>query len=220
MLCPNCQQPCSDRDRYCAFCGAAIPNFSPRKGRHWVPVLILVILTALGIGLFFALPVGVPSGETPWFRTEDGVLYFDAARYSGSNLQIPETINGETVTALADGCFENCTELTSVTLPETLQAIGADAFRGCTGLRGIDIPESVLFIGESAFSGCTALEAARLSDNIRSIGPGAFADCHKLHFVYFQGVFADWQELYNEFISPLTVVFADDGSFPQGGNAY
>lgn len=223
MICPYCSHECDAHAHYCSFCGAPLTEI-PRvkRGRHWVPILIMVLILSFGTSLFFLLPgTSAPDNsgndQEDWFSIDNGILYFDSTKYDGgSELQIPETINGITVTALANSCFENCTNLTSVILPDTLQAIGENAFRGCTALRGIEIPDSVFLIGENAFSDCTSLEAICVYDTIRSIGAGAFSDCSKLFYIYYSGYFQEWNELYGEFINPYSTVFAADGSFFQG----
>ena len=220
MYCQYCGHPHDDDDRFCRYCGTALnaPNL-PKKGSHWVPVLVMAILCALGIGLFFGLPYrnAAPAEGASCFSVRNGVLYFDDSLYSGnSDLMVPATVDGQKVTALSDRCFENCTELTSVVLPNTLEEIGVSAFRGCTALRGIEIPDSVSRIGSEAFYGCTALEAVCLTDSVTHMGPGAFRECNKLYYIMFIGKHEDWVELYDEFITPYTGVFCDDGSFYQG----
>lgn len=80
--------------------------------------------------------------------------------YSGF-VEIPSNVTYDgsiyTVTAVADGAFYHCTNLTSVTLPSTLTSIGTSSFLGCTGLESITIPENVTSIGTSAIAGCTGL---------------------------------------------------------------
>lgn len=228
MICPNCNYPCGEPDQYCTNCCSPL-KAPERKGRHWVPILAMVLLSVIGIMLFFALPgdsgsafnMVVSDPEMLWFSVEGGVLSFDAAQYTGgSELEVPSSIGGMTVTTLAEGCFTECTELTAVYLPETLLAIGEDAFRGCTGLRGMEVPESVRFIGERAFASCTALEAVSISDSIQTIGDHAFSDCHKLRYIYFLGDYEVWAELYDGFITPNTAIFCENGSYYQGGDPY
>ncbi len=223
MICPICGNDYRGQSPFCPVCDSPLSDVPYRKkGRHWVPILIMALIFAFGTGLFFLLP-GTPAPATdaaqavPWFRIEDGILHFEETGYTGgSELVIPESIDGMTVTALAEGCFENCTGLTSVTLPQTLLAIGEDAFRGCTALRGIEIPESVVFIGKGAFSGCSSLEAVCVYDNLKRIGTGAFSGCSKLFYIYYSGYFRDWDALYGEFINPYTTVISQDGTFYQG----
>lgn len=230
MICPHCHGACEEQDRFCSHCGTPLNVPTPeKKGHHWVPILIMVLLVCFSTGLFFAFPGensaspagSISSASEPWFYLKGEILFFDESKYTGgSELTVPETIGGTAVVSIGEGCFENCTGLTTVYLPETLEAIGEDAFRGCTSLRGIYIPESVAIIGKNAFSGCSALEAVCLSDRIMSIGTGAFSNCNKLHYIYFLGYFEVWSELYGEFITPYTVIFCNDGSFYQGGNPY
>ena len=230
MFCSHCGYSCDDTDFYCSHCGRPLyPPVRERKGSHWVPLLILTLIFAFGLGLFFALPgqngqspdMPEAAAENSWFYVDNGVLYFDASRYTGTGeLTIPEELFGQAVIAIGEGCFENCTNLTSVTLPSGLQAIGENAFRGCTALRGIQLPDTVAVIGAGAFSGCSSLEAFCGYDGIQSIGTGAFSGCSKLFYIYFMGNYEDWTELYPEFINPYTAVFCEDGSFYHGGNPY
>ena len=43
------------------------------------------------------------------------------------------------VTSIENGAFEDCTGLTSITIPNSVTAIGGDAFSGCTGLTSITV---------------------------------------------------------------------------------
>ena len=222
MYCSNCGNLCGETDNFCSNCGNPLSSFiPPKKGSHWVPVLIMVLLCAIGIALFFAIPYSpapaAKAADYSWFYVDNGTLYFEESRYEGpSELTVPGELFGQRVTALSDGCFEGCVGLTSVILPDTLESIGKAAFRDCTALRGVEIPESVKRIGIEAFYGCTALEAVCLTDSLEYVGPGAFGECNKLYYILFLGSHGDWMELYDEFIAPYTAVFCDEGSFYQG----
>ena len=56
---------------------------------------------------------------------------------------VPESVTygGKTysVTAVAEGAFENCSRLTSITLPSTITALGDRAFAGCSGLKALSV---------------------------------------------------------------------------------
>ncbi len=53
------------------------------------------------------------------------------------DVTIPDTINGLTVSSIADGAFQNNSSLTSITIPAGITSLGSSAFSGCTSLTGI-----------------------------------------------------------------------------------
>ena len=66
------------------------------------------------------------------------------------------------VTSIGDYAFQNCSSLTSVTIPESVTSIGYSAFNGCTSLTSVTIPESVTSIGLGAmFQNCTSLKSVQ-----------------------------------------------------------
>jgi len=99
--------------------------------------------------------------------------------YSG-DVTIPSSVTYSgteyTVYDIGDYAFQNCDELTSVTLPKTVTSIGAYAFQKCTGLTSITMP-SVRTIDEYAFESCSSLTTISLSSNLTSIGECAFSSC-------------------------------------------
>ena len=230
MFCPKCNNPCGDSDRFCFRCGAALTEEfpvippKPKKGSHWVPALIMLVMSVVGLILYFATTadpkspaVSVP--DTPWFTIQEGYVFFDETKYTGSaELTIPEQINGQTVYGLGQGCFENCTKLTTVILPDTIKSIENNAFAGCTSLRGIYLPNSVTVLGKNAFSGCSNLEAICIPASVRWIGADAFDDCDNLFYIIYSGTSTQWAQLYNEFINIYTGVYCQDGSFYHGRN--
>ena len=197
---------------------------SPEKrGRHWVPLLIMAVLVLCCTALFYAVPMETAepatSEDLPWFSVLDGVLYFDESRYSGDGpLTVPDKIGETVVTAIGAGCFRDCGTLTEIHLPDTLEAIGEEAFRGCTGLRGMKIPESVVFVGKGSFSDCSALEAICISNKLQHFGSNALSGCNQLRYVYFLGKFQEWVPLYRDFIDPTVVISCEDGNFYQSGD--
>ena len=80
----------------------------------------------------------------------------------------------EGITAIQDGAFAGCTNLTSVTLSKSLQYIGNEAFRDCGSLCWVTLPQQLIGIGEKAFSGCTKLTSIVVPGTVGRIGDRAF----------------------------------------------
>ena len=83
------------------------------------------------------------------------------------------------VSSVEDGCFANCTKLTSVQCPNTRNFlhIRVNAFSGCGNLTSIAMYEGLASIGDKAFAGCSKLTRINIPQSVRSIGSHAFLDC-------------------------------------------
>jgi hypothetical protein len=68
-----------------------------------------------------------------------------------------------------------------------LKRIGMNAFRNCSDLSSINIPETVEYIGNQAFRGCSGLKKLVIPKSVKAIYPFAFADCTELEQVTFTG---------------------------------
>lgn len=75
--------------------------------------------------------------------------------------------------------FNQCTNLTSVTLPNTISTIGNLAFLGCA-FSSFTIPTSVEKIGYGAFRDCSNLTSITIPSNVTSIDSYPFAYCSSL----------------------------------------
>lgn len=127
-----------------------------------------VMLTALGVLLTMpVLPAKAASGFTVQ-ELPDGTAAVACSDPSVVEAVVPETIDGKQVTALAENCFDGCTALESVTLPEGITEIGSYAFQGCTMLETVEIPAAVTKIGDFVFEGCHALTAITVEDGNES----------------------------------------------------
>ena len=78
-------------------------------------------------------------------------------KYSGS-LIIPETVeynnDSYSVTSIGSNAFNNCSGLTSVTIPNSVTSIGYAAFYYCSSLTSVTIPNNVITIEKQAFGNC------------------------------------------------------------------
>ncbi|MCD8203102.1 MAG: leucine-rich repeat protein, partial [Prevotella sp.] len=134
------------------------------------------------------------TGITYTILDDTGELYsVEVTSYSGSKASIDltgtVTYNDGTddhtcsITAIGDAVFQNCSDLTSVTLPTSVTNIGDEAFSGCTSLETIDNLSYVTSIGKSAFADCEALSVSSGTldlSSATSIGDGAFSGCTAL----------------------------------------
>ncbi len=76
--------------------------------------------------------------------------------------------------------FNNCSGLTSLTLPAGITSIGDGAFYGCSGLTSLNLPDGITSIGDYAFCGCSGLTSLNLPAGITIICEGAFYNCSGL----------------------------------------
>ena len=84
------------------------------------------------------------------------------------------------VTSIGDGAFRECSGLTSVTIPNSVTSIGDGAFEYCSGLTSVTIPNSVTSNGDYAFIECSSLTSVTIPNSVTSIGEGAFYCCYGL----------------------------------------
>lgn len=217
MVCSQCGHMLQDHNRFCDMCGAPAPT-PKKRARLWPAALALLLIFSFGFGVFLLTrPVSGLSTDTtmPWFTVHDGVLYFDATRYTGgTELTVPEKINGQTVTAISEECFAYSSDLVIIYLPETVTHIGDAAFYGCSSLRGIKLPESLVSIGNYAFSGCVNLEAVCIPYTLEHIGANLFYNCHNLVYFFYPGSAEDWYKLPIGQIRQDSYVYCADGILP------
>ena len=86
-----------------------------------------------------------------------------------------------TVTGIGEDAFWNCTDLTSIAMPDLLERIGDFAFGGCINLTNITFPFNRLqSIGKGAFSNCIRLTSLTIPNSVTSIEKSAFYECSGL----------------------------------------
>ena len=118
-------------------------------------------------------------------------LYVDCETVT--ELDIPETINGTTITGIFDSAFSRCSELKSVAIPKGVTSIGGSAFSGCirletiyykgdlenwceiSGLSNMMSPSWTLYIDGKKVEGELVVP-----DGVTSIGSFSFSYCKGL----------------------------------------
>lgn len=102
----------------------------------------------------------------------------------------------DSVTAIHDGAFANCSQLTNISIPNSVTSIGFSAFEHCTSLKSITLPSSLRSISEALFFGCSQLTTIQIPDSVPSIQSYAFYHCRNLETIHipvsvtFIGVYA------------------------------
>ena len=84
----------------------------------------------------------------------DELQYFTGLTYLGGDDDAEDFNNS----------FEQCTNLTSITLPNSLKSLKLRAFSGCSSLTDIHIPGSVESIGSAVFATCESLKCITVSE--------------------------------------------------------
>ena len=113
---------------------------------------------------------GIPDDEI-WYTSSDGNIvepYPYSSNPFGRGAEILSNIYEDgkgvikfnaPVTEIGYMAFNDCSGLTSVTIPNSVTTIGGSAFSDCTSLTTVTIPDSVTEIGSSAFAKCSSLTA-------------------------------------------------------------
>ena len=83
----------------------------------------------------------------------------------------------------------------AVTIPNTVKAIGEDAFFDCTTLTSVTIPSGVTSIGGWAFYDCKNLTSVTIPASVTSIEDWGFRWCDALKDVYYGGTQAQWKAI-------------------------
>ena len=147
-------------------------------------LVALLLVTGATTAKAYDIAVANSDGVTIYYYyTNSGTeleVTYTTSYYSGT-VNIPEevTYGGVTrkVTGIGYAAFQNCKDLTSVTIPNSVTDIGRYVFCGCKGLTSITIPSSVTSIGESAFQNCSNLASVTIPSSVTSIGVLAFCGC-------------------------------------------
>lgn len=111
-----------------------------------IAALILTLTVAFGLTACGETDDESPGGGFVYMRSEDGgYTVTGVTDTSASELVVPESYLGESVVAVSEGAFANCTSATKIVIPDSVKSIGKGALRGCRSLAYLSIP----FTGQS-----------------------------------------------------------------------
>ena len=157
-------------------------------------------VTSIGFGAF--------SGTGIDYNSPEGVFYVDkwAAGYKGTMPTNTAIILMEGTRGITRGAFQDCYDLTSVTIPNSVKNIGKNAFENCAGLTSVTIPNSVTSIEYRTFRNCSGLTSVNIPNSVTSIGYSAFEKCTSLTSVTIPNSVTSIERLAFDYCSCLTSV--------------
>lgn len=139
-----------------------------------------------------AVPINSAAAEADTRQlTADGVEYtftvdndgFSAVITHGelsenvTEINIPDTLDGCTVTGIANFAFQGSVHAESIIIPDSVKFIGTGAFMSCTSLNAVVVGEGITVIPADCFFSCPALESVTLPSGLETIGYEAFFCC-------------------------------------------
>ena len=140
------------------------------KVKKW----LLGLVTFAAMVVVCAVCAGAETfGDFEYSVRDDGTVEITGYSGSAEKVDIPEKIDGKSVTRIGDEAFEY-SRLASITIPDSVTSIGSYAFYFCTNLRSVTIPDNGTKIYRRAFFNCTSLKSVTIPASVKFIGPEAF----------------------------------------------
>ena len=145
-------------------------------GGAFQTVTIPNTITNIGTKAFFnCRNLVIPDLNLPNLLTLGNYAFGSATDNGGVKIETITDLGS--ISKIPDGCFRNCSSLTSVTLPSTLNTIGDYSFGKCTSLSSLTIPSSVTKLGNETFNNCTSLTNVTIPNSVTSMGYSCFFGC-------------------------------------------
>ena len=154
-----------------------------------------------------------------FYNNESNPLYYADRGHilDAEGNEVTELVLDSSMSVIPAYAFRNCTNLTSITIPDSGINIDEGAFAGCTikkliiadgsetitanmvvcgsTLQEVVIPESVTSIGSDTFHYCPNLTSITIPGSITTIGEGAFSGCTGLTSVIYCGTQEKWDTI-------------------------
>ncbi|MCQ2416229.1 MAG: S8 family serine peptidase [Oscillospiraceae bacterium] len=128
--------------------------------------------------------IGGKDVANAWTEKDGVILQCQSVQ---SVCKIPAVINGNPITEIAENAFAGNHFIQEVQLPDTVTAIGNRAFANCSALETITA-KNVTVIGEEAFDGDEKLKSITYSSALQSVDAAAFRNCVSLKQLDFSGL--------------------------------
>lgn len=150
--------------------------------------------------------------------------YIFGAKFGHNNeWYVPDSLKTVVITSatnIGESAFSDCTNLTSITIPDSVKSLGLHAFSRCSSLTNITIPDGVTSLTSSVFYGCSSLTNITIPNTVTFIAENTFEGCTTLTNIRFEGTVSEWKHIYFEHMYldrawntdvPAAVVICSDG---------
>ena len=132
---------------------------------HKILAIVIAVVFFLYMGVMLYALQGNNDYGLIYEQNADGTYtIIDVQDKESTNIVIPGTYLGKSVTCIGDSAFANCKYLETITISNSIISIGDSAFANCISLVEIVIPSSVTYIGVRAFKNCSNLRYATFKD--------------------------------------------------------
>ena len=129
---------------------------SKKRQRIWIFCLIISFVFPYVPGR--VSEASIISNEEWSYEIKNGSVTIYKYLGSGSEVTIPDQIDGYPVTQLVDSAFGSNNNITKVIFPDTITKIGKYCFSYCRNLEGpLVLPKNLTSLGERAFEFCSSL---------------------------------------------------------------
>lgn len=143
-----------------------------------------------------AIPTGLSSVNTMWFRNNQGEYYkveddliipegpTGINPYMFGNFTLPRNIVvPSSAKTLGRYSFYGCSNVINITLKDGIEVINQQGFSGCN-IQNLVIPNSARSLQTQAFAYCNSLSEVRIGNGITTMASNAFSSCPNLTDIY------------------------------------
>jgi hypothetical protein len=159
----------------------------PHKHPRLRKILMIMYLSLIGIFLVLATSLAIARKTLRYEYNYTNLSAIVVAKKSffrcTGNIKIPSSVKHRgvlfSVDSIGNWAFDDCSGLTSITIPNSVMSIGGNAFSYCSSLTSITIPNSVESIENYAFLFCDGLTSTSVPAHTE-IGEDAFPEHTKI----------------------------------------
>ena len=119
-----------------------------------VPLFLIIVTLPLLLGGCGDKEAVFIDPNLSYLTEGDAITITDCNKKASGALIIPAAVEGKSVTNILAWTFTNCSNLTSITIPDSVTSIGDGAFENCKNLA------EVTFLGDAPRVGASVLLAS------------------------------------------------------------